>query len=159
MEDLNKPQEEQNANFNLEINAERDVFSNVTNYINESGRKTEELLHSLSFNRTKLEEHKETYAKITIAEGGLKSNASRSRNTYFAEIQDRYNVIESVKHELKIRGVDYEVDTYDREHPNAAFNRFKKEWETPKSKGPIVQNESPPDILTEAIRAIRAIFS
>lgn len=117
------------ASSNVENNAERDVFSTVNNYYNESGRKTEELLQSLVYNRKKLEEYKNTYSQIRFEEEKENQSPTRTRNTYFSEIDDTYRTIESIKHELKLRGIDYEIDSFDREHPDAAFKRYKRQME------------------------------
>ncbi len=118
-----------NLQNSVGIYSNGDTFDNVINFINESGRKTEELQSSLLKNRLNLEEYKKNYARVTFNEGGIDVQASTNRNAKYSDVESCYRAIESIKHELRMRGEYIESEELDREHPNKAYKRFKAMWE------------------------------
>ena len=53
----------------------------------------------------------------------------RERRACFKELNRLYSAIDSIKTTLRLRGIDFEFDHWDEEHPNAAYRRYLKEWE------------------------------
>ncbi|MBO0739568.1 MAG: hypothetical protein J2P48_24015 [Alphaproteobacteria bacterium] len=86
-------------------------------------RKTEDLLNSLKNNRKRLQSLKAEYVKAVEAGGGI-DTPSTKRRMIFHELVRIYAAMEGLKNELTQRGVNFEVDANDHEHPNAAYKRI-----------------------------------
>jgi hypothetical protein len=87
-------------------------------------RTTEDLLDALKNNRSRLQTLKVEYVKAIDAGGGIKTPSGR-RRVIFHEIVRIYGAMEALKNELTQRGVDFEIDANDHEHPNAAYKRIR----------------------------------
>jgi hypothetical protein len=90
----------------------------------DGARKTEDILAALKFNRARLHQLKSDYAKSVAENGGILSKPSKMRRTYYLEISRSYGALEGCKDALMQRGVYFDLDQHDDEHPNDAYKRL-----------------------------------
>jgi hypothetical protein len=121
-----------------EITAARDTIlqgSYTTFAVNNTQRKTEDLLDALKNNRSRLQGMKAEYTKVVLTDGGVQSAISSKRRAIFHEIMRMYGAMEGLKNELTQRGANVDLDVNDHEHPNAAFKRLTTPVKKPSSFG------------------------
>ena len=117
------------ANLDADINAERDVWTIVNSFNNHGQLADEQLLAALTKNREAMNPLQRKYAELVHADGGVEKTASRERRACFKELNRLYSAIDSIKTNLRLRGIDFEFDHWDEEHPNAAYRRYLRKWE------------------------------
>src|ERR1700730_10502155 len=86
--------------------------------------KTDDIVATLKFNRARLEYLKSEYAKSVAENGGILSKPSELRRTYYYELLRTYGGVEGTKDALTRRGVHFDIDKLDHEHPNDAYKRM-----------------------------------
>ena len=117
------------ASLDADINAERDVWNIINSFNNHGQLADDQLLAALTKNRVSMTPLQRKYAELVYADGGIKESASRERKACFKELNRLYSAIDSIKTNLRLRGIDFEFDHWDEEHPNAAYRRYLREWE------------------------------
>jgi hypothetical protein len=112
--------------MDVEISADRDTIlqGSFITFTVDDQRKTEDLLAALKNNRSRLQVHKDEYAKAVKKDGGVHSAISSGRRAIFHEIMRTYGAMEGLKDALTQRGANFDIDVNDHEHPNAAFKRL-----------------------------------
>lgn len=117
------------ANLDADINAERDVWTIVNSFNNHGQLADDQLLSALSRNRQAMNPLQRKYADLVHSDGGVEKPPSRERRACFKELNRLYSSIDSIKTALRLRGIDFEFDHWDEEHPNAAYRRHLRDWE------------------------------
>lgn len=117
------------ASLDADINADRDAWTIVNSFNNHGQLSDEQLLAALIKNREAMNPLQSRYANLVHKDGGIDQTASRERRACFKELNRLYSAIDSIKTNLRLRGVDFEFDHWDEEHPNSAYRRYLKKWE------------------------------
>ena len=92
-----------------------------------AGKTDEGLSDALKNNRVVTSNLKEKYANQIDNDGGLDRAPSRDRRTIFKELDRIHTANEGIKNELRGRGIDFDLESSDEEHPNAAARRISNE--------------------------------
>jgi hypothetical protein len=117
------------GDLDADINSRRDtwVAKDSFNTTVIAGKTDEQLSNALKSNRVVSESLKSKYADHVEIDGSIDSAPSRDRRTVFKELGRIHAANESIKDELRGRGLDFELQSSDEEHPNAAARRISRE--------------------------------
>jgi hypothetical protein len=114
-----------NARGNISIDKSFNTTNKTTINIAAS-RTTDDISDALKNNRSFLKDLKVQYANLVVKDGGIERKASNKRIMIFEEILRTWGAMEALKNELIRRGVRFDLDEHDNEHPNAAYARIMK---------------------------------
>jgi len=114
-DEANDPSEEKDRWF-----VDQTIHINVPPDISE-----DDLQKSLAANRARLDRLKTNYWEKKRE----KSEDDRENRTYRSELSRVVTAIEALKDKLALKGAEYAISQWDREHPEAAYRRLERKYQ------------------------------